>query len=68
MVKETPLNRMMLETDSPYLAPKPYRGKRNEPQYVKQVAEKVAKLKNMSVEDVVSQTTHTAELFFEKLK
>ena len=68
VVKETPLNRMMLETDSPYLAPKPYRGKRNEPQYVKQVAEKVAKLKNMSVEDVVSQTTHTAELFFEKLK
>lgn len=68
VVKETPLNRMMLETDSPYLAPTPHRGKRNEPLYVKQVAEKVAELKNMSVKDVVSQTTATAELFFKKLK
>jgi len=68
VVKETPLNRMMLETDSPYLAPTPHRGKRNEPLYIKQVAEKVAELKNMLVKDVVSQTTSTAELFFKKLK
>jgi len=68
VVKETPLDRMMLETDSPYLAPTPHRGKRNEPFYVKQVAEKVAALKNMSVKDVVSKTTGTAELFFKKLK
>ncbi|MBC8311886.1 MAG: TatD family hydrolase [Candidatus Marinimicrobia bacterium] len=67
VVKETPLDRMMLETDSPYLAPIPHRGKRNEPLYVKQVAEKVAELKNMTVEDVVCQTTGTAELFFKKL-
>jgi TatD DNase family protein len=58
----------MLETDSPYLAPIPHRGKRNEPLYVKEVAEKVAKLKKMSVKDVVHQTTHTANLFFKKLK
>ena len=68
VVKETPLDRMMLETDSPYLAPTPHRGKRNEPLYVKQVAEKVAALKNMPVKDVVNQTTDTAELFFKKLK
>ena len=68
MVKETPLDKMMLETDSPYLAPSPHRGKRNEPLYVKKVAEKVAQLKEMSVEDVVHQTTHTANLFFKKLK
>ena len=68
VVKETPLNRMMLETDSPYLAPIPHRGKRNEPLYVKQVAKKIAQLKNMSVEDVVKQTTRTADLFFKNLK
>ena len=68
VVKETPLDKMMLETDSPYLAPTPHRGKRNEPLYVKNVAEKVAQLKEMSVEDVVHQTTHTANLFFKSLK
>ena len=68
VVKETPLDRMMLETDSPYLAPTPHRGKRNEPFYVKEVANKVAELKNLSVEDVVKQTTRSAELFFKKLK
>tara|TARA_B110000467_G_C18292529_1_gene465772 strand:- start:50 stop:811 length:762 start_codon:yes stop_codon:yes gene_type:complete len=68
VVKETPLERMMLETDSPYLAPTPHRGKRNEPFYVKEVASKVAKLKNLPLEDIVKQTTRSAELFFKKLK
>ena len=68
VVKKTPLDRMMLETDSPYLCPTPYRGKRNEPLYVKKVAEKVAELKKISVRDVVTQTTNTAELFFKNLK
>jgi len=68
VVEKTPLNKMMLETDSPYLAPTPHRGKRNEPLYVKKVAEKVAQLKEMSIEDVVSQTNHTTEQFFKKLK
>ena len=68
VVKETPLDKMMLETDSPYLAPIPHRGNRNEPLYIKKVVEKVAQLKEMSIEDVVSQTNHTAELFFKKLK
>jgi TatD DNase family protein len=57
----------MLETDAPYLAPKPHRGKRNEPIYVKEVAAEVAKLKEISIEDVVNQTTITANLFFKKL-
>jgi len=68
VVKETRLDKMMLETDSPYLAPTPHRGKRNEPLFVEQVAAKVAELKEMSIENVVSQTTHTAKLFFKKLK
>ena len=67
VVKETPLDRMMLETDSPYLAPIPHRGKRNEPLNVKEVATKVAQLKDMSIDDVVKKTTHTADLFFKKL-
>ena len=68
VVKETPLSKMMIETDSPYLAPIPHRGKRNEPLYVKHVAEKIAEVKNKTVEDVVSQTTDNAKLFFKKLK
>ena len=59
---------MMLETDSPYLTPTPHRGKRNEPIHVKEVAKKVAELKNISVKSVVKETTDTAELFFKKLK
>jgi TatD DNase family protein len=68
VVKETPLDKMMLETDSPYLTPIPHRGKRNEPTHVKEVAKKVAELKNISVKSVVKETTDTAALFFKKLK
>lgn len=68
VVKETPLDKMMLETDSPYLTPTPHRGKRNEPIHVKEIAKKVAELKNISVKSVVKKTTDTAELFFKKLK
>ncbi|MGY8952148.1 MAG: TatD family hydrolase, partial [Flavobacteriales bacterium] len=49
VLKEVPLNKMVLETDSPYLAPHPYRGKRNEPSYLMLVAEKLAELKNVSL-------------------
>lgn len=68
VVKETPLDKMMLETDSPYLTPVPHRGMRNEPIYVKKIAEKVAELKNISIKDVVMETTDTTKLFFKKLQ
>ena len=68
VVKKTPLDKMMLETDSPYLSPTPYRGKRNEPLHVKEVAKKIAQLKKISVERVITETTQTAEFFFKKLK
>jgi TatD DNase family protein len=67
VVKSTPLDKMMLETDAPYLAPTPYRGKRNEPLYVKLVAEKVAAIKDQSLKEIVSITTKTADHFFKKL-
>ena len=49
---EVPLDRLLIETDCPYLAPHPYRGKRNEPAYVKLVAEQIADIKQVSVEEV----------------
>ncbi|MEO8003856.1 MAG: TatD family hydrolase [Betaproteobacteria bacterium] len=54
---EVPLDNMLIETDSPYLAPVPYRGKTNQPAYVRYVAEEIARLKNVSVEEVAEATT-----------
>ncbi|RKJ17115.1 TatD family deoxyribonuclease, partial [Butyricicoccus sp. 1XD8-22] len=54
---EVPLDWMLIETDCPYLAPHPYRGKRNEPAYVKLVAEQIAELKEISFEEVTTKTT-----------
>ncbi|MFH1235425.1 MAG: TatD family hydrolase, partial [Parcubacteria group bacterium] len=59
-----PLDRLMVETDAPYLAPQPVRGKRNEPLFVKYIAEKVAALKGIPYEEVENQTTKNAERFF----
>ncbi len=56
VVKQVPMERMLIETDSPYLAPVPYRGKSNQPRYVSQVAERVAELKGMTLEAVADQT------------
>ena len=64
VVKNIPLDKIMIETDSPYLTPVPHRGKRNEPYMVKYVAEEIAKIKNISLEDVANQTTTTAHKFF----
>lgn len=58
------LEHLMIETDAPYLAPHPYRGKRNEPSYVPLVAEEIARLKGLSVEEVAEATTRNAEKFF----
>lgn len=64
VVKDIPLDHLVLETDSPFLTPKPFRGKRNESAYVKYVAEKLAEVKNTSVEEVAEITTRNAvELF-----
>ena len=54
---QVPLNQMLVETDSPYLAPVPYRGKTNQPGYVKHVAEEVARLKGVGFDQVCKETT-----------
>lgn len=64
VVKMVPLEKMMIETDSPYLAPVPYRGQKNEPGFVRQVAECVAQVKGVSFEDVARVTSENAAQFF----
>jgi TatD DNase family protein len=64
LVKMTPLDRILLETDCPYLSPVPMRGKRNEPGFVKFVAEKVGQLKGLSVDEVAVITTSNAKKLF----
>jgi TatD DNase family protein len=57
VAKTVPLDRLLIETDSPYLAPVPHRGKTNEPAFVRHVAEEVAKLRDLSLEQVAQATT-----------
>lgn len=64
VAKEVPLDRLLIETDCPYLAPHPYRGKRNEPSYVKLVAEQIADLKEISFDEVARATTENANRLF----
>lgn len=64
-VKRLPLDRLVVETDCPFLTPVPHRGKRNEPGYVKYVAEEVARIKGISVEEVAKKTTRNARRLFE---
>lgn len=59
-----PLDRLLIETDCPYLAPHPYRGKRNEPSYVKLVAEQIAEVKQLTIEEVSQATTENAKKLF----
>ena len=59
-----PLDRMLIETDSPYLAPIPHRGQRNEPAFVKEVARQIGELRNLSTEEVGTQTAHNFYKFF----
>ena len=68
IVENVPLEKIMLETDSPYLSPKPYRGKTNEPSNVIIVAEKIASIKNIDLEEVAKSTYSTAHQLFTKLK
>lgn len=64
VVRRVPLDRILVETDSPYLTPVPYRGKRNEPAYVRLVAETVAQVKGLPLEDVARVTTENVRELF----
>lgn len=64
VIKNTPLEKILIETDSPYLTPESHRGERNEPAYVVEVAKKIAELKKIPVEEVENQTTKNAEELF----
>jgi len=64
ILKDIPLNKFMLETDSPYLTPVPYRGKRNEPSMVEIIAKKIAEIKDVSISIIAKETTKNAEALF----
>jgi TatD DNase family protein len=61
VAKRIPLNRLLVETDSPYLAPMPYRGKTNRPAWVRYVAEEIARLRDTTLEEI---SRHTTDNFF----
>jgi TatD DNase family protein len=64
VVTDCPLESLLIETDSPFLTPHPMRGQRNEPSYVRMVAEKIAQLKNLSIEAVAQATSRNANILF----
>jgi TatD DNase family protein len=64
VIKEIDMNHLLLETDAPYLAPVPFRGKRNQPAYISYVAQKLAEVKQMTSEQVAAATTANAERLF----
>ena len=64
VVANTPIERILLETDAPYLAPEPYRSKVNNSAYIKYIAEKIAEIKNIAYEDVLKITTKNAKTLF----
>jgi len=65
---KVPLDRLLIETDSPYLAPVPYRGKRNDPSLVLHVAEKIAELRGISVDEVAQASTDNFYRLFSKIE
>jgi len=65
VVKEIPLEYLLLETDSPYLTPEPYRGKKNNPNNIILVAKKIAEIKKIDLEDVLRVTTENAKKQFD---
>src|SRR5205085_12493334 len=64
VVRETPLDRIMIETDSPYMAPVPHRGKRNTPVFLRMIAEKIAELKGLDITQVMQATFENANRLF----
>lgn len=65
---EIPVDKLLVETDSPYLAPTPLRGTINLPKNVRLVAEKLATIKNLSINDIEEITTNNAKRLFKKIK
>jgi len=65
VMREVPLERLMVETDCPFMAPVPHRGRRNEPAYVQLVAQKVAEVKGISFQAVAERTTANARELFQ---
>jgi len=68
ILKAIPLDRILIETDSPYLTPHPFRGRRNEPAYVRYVAEKVAEIKGISLEEICMQIMNNAVSLFKLIQ
>jgi TatD DNase family protein len=66
VAQQVPLDRILVETDSPYLAPIPFRGKTNQPAYVKHVAEEVARLRNISLEELTEASTRNFFTLFKR--
>lgn len=64
ITQKLPLDHLLLETDAPFLAPHPHRGKRNEPAYIPLIAEEIARLHDISMEEVGKQTTENARILF----
>ncbi len=64
VVSKTPVDKMMIETDAPFLAPVPFRGKRCEPSYVRFTAQKIAEIKNCSLDELATATCAVADAFF----
>jgi TatD DNase family protein len=67
VVQKLPLERLLVETDAPFLTPHPFRGKRNEPAYVKYVADKIAEIKKLPLEEVARATTENSKTLFRLL-
>jgi TatD DNase family protein len=68
LVQNVPLEKLLLETDSPFLTPVPFRGKKNEPAYITYIAEKIAQIKKISIEELAEITTENAKNLFNKIK
>jgi TatD DNase family protein len=64
-IRETPLDRLLVETDGPYLAPVPHRGKRNEPAFVRHVAERIAAVRGLPVEELIARIGDNARRVFQ---
>jgi len=64
LIRKVPLDKIMIETDSPFMSPENYRGKRNEPSYVVEVAKKISEIKKVSLTKVAQVTTDNAKKLF----